>query len=214
MSRLLLAAFYVITTIHLITLAVEGDASVSKFLLMPTLAAWVLSKNGPKLIVFALLASAVGDIALEFDDLFLVGMGGFAIAHIFYVTYFVRRGALQNRTRVLPMAILVAISATALVVAVWPNLPDLQIPIAIYAALLATTAITSHGVNTIAGLGGILFLASDAILALRMAELLDSELNGLWVMVPYILGQYLLAVGAMDAQERGTPSPQPAKNPH
>lgn len=214
MSRILLIAFGAVTAVHLITLAVGGDASVSKFLLMPALAAWVLSKNGPKLIVFALLASAVGDIALEFEDLFLVGMGGFAVAHILYVTYFVRRGALENRTRVLPMGLLVGISATALVVAVWPNLPDLQIPIAVYAALLAATAITSYGVDTVAGLGGVLFLASDAILALRMAELLSSDLNGLWVMVPYILGQYLLVIGAMGAQERENPSPQLATPQH
>lgn len=166
------------------------------------------------MIIAALVGSTVGDVALEFDSLFLLGMAGFAIAHIFYITYFVKAGALENKSRLIIMGLPVTIAAISLVIAVWPELPDLQIPIAIYAFLLSTTAITSYSSNTVAGVGGALFLGSDAILALRLAELPTPEPSSLWVMVPYIAGQLLLVIGAMAVQGRGKSSPQSAIAEH
>ncbi|MGI5492077.1 lysoplasmalogenase [Microtetraspora malaysiensis] len=88
----LLVLFWACSVVHLVAgLAGLGLVDpVTKGLLMPLLALWVLARRGPGIIVAALLASTAGDIALEIDGMFVPGMGFFAIAHICYITFFVR----------------------------------------------------------------------------------------------------------------------------
>ncbi len=85
-------AFWVCSVVHLVAVLTEPGLldPVSKALLMPLLALWVLARRGPGIIVAALLASAAGDIALEIDGMFVPGMGFFAVAHVCYITFFVR----------------------------------------------------------------------------------------------------------------------------
>ncbi|WP_067174382.1 lysoplasmalogenase [Microtetraspora niveoalba] len=87
-----LIAFWACSVVHLVAVLTEPGLldPVSKALLMPLLALWVLARRGPGIIVAALLASAAGDIALEIDGMFVPGMGFFAVAHVCYITFFVR----------------------------------------------------------------------------------------------------------------------------
>src|SRR5262245_15326287 len=86
------AAFWAVAALHLTAIAadVESLQFGTNALLIPLLALWVWTRRGPGLVIAALLASAAGDVALEFDGLFIAGMGCFALAHVCYVTYFVR----------------------------------------------------------------------------------------------------------------------------
>src|SRR5688500_12326929 len=94
----ILAFFAVVSAVRLIAIPTDLGtlARVTTCLLMTSLAAWVLARRGPVLIAVALLFSAGGDILLGIDGLFVAGMGSFAVAHVAYVTHFVRSGAVAR----------------------------------------------------------------------------------------------------------------------
>ncbi|WP_460302914.1 lysoplasmalogenase [Actinocorallia aurea] len=168
---------------------------VTKALLMPVLAWWLWRRGGARLVVWGLLLSAGGDIALEFDGLFIVGMGFFAAAHVCYVVFFGRSFAADGRRRWL-IAGAYAVVWAVLVGVLWPGLGDLQVPVAVYSLLLTSTAVVSavHGVRT--GVGGALFLVSDSLIAFGIADR-ELPMHGVLVMLTYIAAQYLLASGSL-----------------
>ena len=204
-----LTTFAVAAAAHLASLAagITWLEWASKAVLIPALAVWVLAARGPRLIVAALGLSAAGDITLQFDSLFIVGMGFFAAAHVCYVTYFVRAGALRRRW---PITVLYVATWAALIVLLWPGLGALRIPVALYALLLTGTAATSAGFGLRTGLGGLLFFVSDGLISLRLADLPQPPLADLWIMSTYIAAQYLLASGVLRAQRATSPTPQAA----
>jgi uncharacterized membrane protein YhhN len=202
-----LLAFGVISVVHLV-LNGAGAApwdSITKCLLAPLLAAWVVEQRGPRLLVVALAFCFLGDLFLELDDLFVVGMAAFAAAHVAFITVFVQRGALQRlRGRSFVVAVYVA-AAIGLVAWCWGGLaPDLRAPIPVYAALLVGTAVTALATDLRAGVGGALFLVSDAIIALSEAGRVDrdSALTGLAVMTLYLLAILLLATAVVQRDRR------------
>ncbi|GAA4225987.1 putative membrane protein YhhN [Streptosporangium album] len=75
LSRTVLVAFWLCSAVHLALVAADVGPmdSLTKALLMPLLAAWVLARRGPRPLVAALLLSWGGDVALEIDGLFLAG---------------------------------------------------------------------------------------------------------------------------------------------
>ena len=115
-----------------------------------------LLRRGPRLVVAALLFSAIGDIALEFDGLFIVGMGFFAAAHVCYVAFFLRSGAAACVRRLWYIPVAYAVVWVALVALLWSGLGDLQIPVAAYSLLLTGTAVSRPGSAWRTGLGGAL----------------------------------------------------------
>jgi uncharacterized membrane protein YhhN len=192
-----------------IPLDLGPTARWSMFVLMPVLAAWVLVQRGPVLVAIALLFSCGGDVLLgSGDDWFIFGMASFAVAHIFYVTHFVRAGALaavKRRWYVLAGYVIVW---AALVVWLWPDLGDLQIPVAVYSLLLGSTAVLSAGLGWVTGIGGALFFISDSFIAiLDIAESATLPMPGMWIMVTYIAAQALLAVGTVRVARRSDQSP-------
>ncbi|MEU6998889.1 lysoplasmalogenase [Nonomuraea sp. NPDC046570] len=199
LSRKILITFWVVSAVHLALVAAQVSPwdSLTKALVMPLLAAWVAARRGPRLVVAALLLSCGGDVALEIDGLFVVGMALFGAAHVCYVTYFVRAGAL-GRLRARPVVPLVyAVVWAGLVVLVWPGLGDLRVPVAAYSLLLTATAVLSAGLGARAGAGGALFLLSDSLIAFDLAGLPLPPMNGVIVMATYLAAQYLLASGIL-----------------
>lgn len=192
-----------------IPLDLGPTARWSMFVLMPVLAAWVLVQRGPVLVAIALLFSCGGDVLLgSGDDWFIYGMASFGVAHVCYVTHFVRAGALpavRRRWYVLAGYLLVW---AALVVWLWPALGDLRIPVAVYSLLLGATAVLSSGLGWVTGIGGALFFVSDSFIAiLDITGRLTLPLPGMWIMVTYIAAQALLAVGTVRAARRPDQSP-------
>lgn len=198
-----LLAFAAVAVIHL-GLNLAGASpwdSITKCLIMPLLAAWVFTEDGPRLIVAALLVSTVGDFFMEFDDLFIFGMAAFAIAHLCFIRFFISRGAL-GRLRKKPWIIAVyAAAAIALIAFIWSGLEaDLKPVVPIYAALLAGTAATSLACDLRAGLGGLLFLISDGIIALGEADKWQPQPDGFWIMLFYILALFFLSAGILNKE--------------
>lgn len=182
-----LNAFWACSAIHLVSLMTGPTwlEWVTKALLMPLLAAWVISRRGPRLVVAALGFSWLGDVLLQFDGLFIAGMGAFALAHVCYVTYF------AGRPRIAAV-VGYAVAWAVLMALLLPSLGALQIPIALYSLLLTATAVMSTRHSLTAAIGGGLFLLSDTLIAVRLAGI-DLPLGGVLVMSTYIAAQYLLA---------------------
>lgn len=197
-----LAAFSVMAIAHLVLMTTDVSPwdTVTKVMLMPLLAAWAFTEGAPRLLIAALLFSTAGDFAMDFESLFLLGMAGFAFAHVCYIAFFVSCGALDALRKKPWIAVLYAVAAATLVAYIWnePSIADLRIPIPFYAALLAATAATSLAADTVAGIDAVMFMTSDAIIVLGVAELPQPKPAGLWIMVLYILGQVLLTTGILN----------------
>ncbi|GJF27306.1 hypothetical protein KNE206_00060 [Kitasatospora sp. NE20-6] len=215
-ARGLLAAFAAASAAHVGAIAAGATVlqHVTKPALMPLLAAWTLAAapRAPRLLVPALLASTAGDVLLQVggDTAFLAGMGSFAAAHVCYVTMFAKLGAFGDRRRSLLVAAGYATAWAVLITQLWPGLGGLQVPVAAYSLLLASTAVSSAGLGLWTGVGGGLFLLSDTLIAARLADWTPLPGQDLWVMATYCVAQYLLARGAVRA---GRPAADAAAEP-
>lgn len=168
-----------------------------KGLLMPglLLCIWLtLGERTPRLLIAALVLATVGDVGLEYDATFLVGMAGFFAMQVCYVLGFLRLGAWPGVRARWPIAIGYLGFWVVANAALGPRLGDLQVPIAVYSLALCLMAVISAGLGLRTGLGGLLFLVSDMVIGLDLAEL-DFAGRGLIVMVTYLAAQYLLATG-------------------
>lgn len=201
-SRSWLVAFAVVSVLHLVLLGLDATPwdSITKCLIAPLLAAWVVTVGGPRLLVLALFFCWLGDLFLEIEPLFVLGMAAFAAGHVCFIRQFVSRGALAGlraRPWLAPLLVLVAVG---LVAWCWGGLePSLRPPIPFYALLLVGTAATALAVDRVAGLGGLSFLVSDGLIALGQAGRVDPDAlaPSLAVMALYVLGILGLSVGLL-----------------
>ncbi|WP_092808441.1 lysoplasmalogenase [Rhodococcus globerulus] len=196
-------AFAIVAVAHLILNGADVTPwdGITKVMLAPLLAAWVLVDHGPKIIAAALIACAFGDLFLLWDGTFIVGMAAFAIGHLCFIRFFISRGALQGIRKNPWVLLAYTAAAFALVGYTWSGLGELQIPVPIYAAILVCTAATSLAYNKTAGLGGALFLFSDAIILLGQADKWQPEPTDIWIMASYILALLLLTVGILSQEK-------------
>jgi uncharacterized membrane protein YhhN len=157
---------------------------VSKPLLLPTLMElFLVSVKGietkwKNAILGALFFSWVGDVALMFDKtysfMFMIGLGGFLIAHIHYVFVFLKssskgKGIRKQAWFIIPVFV---IYTAGLISVLWPHLGELRIPVFVYAIVLMMMGIAAVSRNVKTGfywvlLGAIMFVISDSILAIN-----------------------------------------------
>ena len=100
--------------------------TVAKGFLMPTLLAWVLVALGsraPRWLVAGLAFATLGDVLL--DIWFEVGMVGFLVMQLCYITGFLRLGAWAGLRARWPVAIAYLLVGVGANVALWPHLADL-----------------------------------------------------------------------------------------
>lgn len=189
-----------------------------KPLLMPALGTAFRSTSGVRDPLRAGTATAqalswAGDVALlsHREPAFLTGVGAFAGAHVAYTTGFV---AARDRRRVRDLrglrtaGLLYAATAPVMTLAAGRRSRRLAVPVAGYAALLATMFGTSTllgpdlpaGARRSVRAGTALFLASDTLLGLQ-EFVLPRRSPGLEraVMATYTAGQGLIAWGAARA---------------
>ncbi len=157
--------------------------------------------------VLAMIFALFGDVFLLFngETFFLMGLGSFMIMQLLYTYLFSREGA--NDTKKLLKISLPIIVLTLLVISLlWSNLGELRIPVLVYALAISSMVISAiYRKNTLNGylavvLGVILFLISDAILAI-------SKFGGaipyqdIIIMSTYMAAQFLIVRGMVAAHE-------------
>ncbi len=187
-------------------------ASATKPLLMPALLLallWGLRTWRGQVVLFGglgILFSWAGDVLLGDPGGigFLLGLGGFFLAHLAYLVLFLR--PLRRRRMPWPALVLVAWWVGLLLV-LGPHLGVLFVPVAVYGLVLGLAASAAMGTNRLTATGGVLFLLSDTLLALKLF------LPGfaLWeadflIMLLYVLGEGLIILGAARNGPTGRPS--------
>ncbi|MEG9227000.1 lysoplasmalogenase family protein [Aeromicrobium sp. Sec7.5] len=192
--------FVVVAVTHVVLLAagVEPWDSVTKCLAAPLLIGWVLTSGAPRILALALAFCLGGDLLLELDGLFLAGMASFAAAHVCFISWFARHGAVA-RLRARPgVVVALLVAAVALVALVWSGIDDpvVRTVLPLYALLLSGTAATALVTERLAGLGALLFLVSDAVIALTEFDRVPTTTGSqVAIMVLYLAAIALLTTG-------------------
>lgn len=211
--------FLVVSVIHLVALLIE-ERSVSVFtkpLLMPLLGIALLFSLPRIRSEIALLAglgilfSWAGDVLLASPgDLgFLIGLGCFLLAHVAYITLFLRR--LRKR----PIQLASVVYLAWLVALVWilaPHLGSLLIPVVAYGVVLSAMGIIALSCNAWIAIGGALFVVSDSLLGLnRFLPGFEPSHVDFLIMLSYLLAQGLIAAGVIrEAWNKAlAPDPEP-----
>lgn len=181
--------------------------SVAKTLAVALLAVLAWLQGGPLLLVVALALSALGDAFLSQDGekAFLGGLGSFLAAHIAYVALFSMAGgglpALTGTPWHVVAAVIMAVFAVGMLRLLWPHIgSDLKAPVAIYVAAIfamGVSALTTNSMLVIAG--AVLFMASDALLAIDKFLAEAVERHRFWmryaVWALYYLAQLAITLG-------------------
>jgi uncharacterized membrane protein YhhN len=153
------------------------------------------------LLIAALAASLVGDVFLMLPGQFIAGLASFLVAHLCYIAL-LRRDAPWFPSR-LALAGTLGVAA-AMVAYLLPTLPPaLQVPVAVYAAVIALMAAQAIGRAAVqrdpasfaVAAGACVFMLSDTLLAInRFANPLP--MAQFWVLTTYYLAQALIAHNA------------------
>lgn len=213
-------AFAAVAVAHLVAQLVAPESSftdISQWFAMPLLAAALAASAPPPrtrlvgLVLVALGFSWLGDTAPDLfdgDASFLVMVGFFLCAQVVYIVAFVpyRAGSILHRRRwalVIPV-----VAVAALIVACAPGAGVLLVPVVVYGLLLATMAVLATGVSPVVATGAVLFVVSDALIALGAFTALS--VPGFAIMVTYLAAQVLVAVGARAVAEPMLSSPDRA----
>lgn len=221
MQKQLHFAFFVVFFGQLISRFLESEMLdyILKPMIMPCLALlFIYPKNNAvfldkfsKLILIAFFFSWLGDIALMFDrvnpNFFLLGLSAFLIAHICYIFAFYYSSQNSKNSSLFatkPYLFLPLLAyGGGLFYFLLPNLHDFTIPVLIYAlviSMMACFALNRKNKVNMASFnllfyGSLLFVLSDSLIALNKF-LLAIPHGGLWVMLTYMLAQYLIMRGS------------------
>jgi uncharacterized membrane protein YhhN len=207
--------FGVVLVLHLVFRGSEIDPyqTITKVLLAPLLALWAWQLQGPRLLILGLVFCFFGDLFMDLGaHWFIAGMAAFALAHVCFITLFVKRGAVdalrtslagQERWRAL-VAALYVVGAIVFVAWAWPGFPaDIRPAVPVYALLLTGTATTSIVLDTRAGIGAALFVVSDALIASGWDQYgVAATWQRVTIMVLYAFGIFLITAGVLNRERR------------
>lgn len=216
LEKNILRAFWLFAAADLFALAMGSwhGHSVFKPLLIPTLilALFLKSKFSPtrKFAVLALILAFLGDVFLlkEKDSsiFFILGLGSFLLAHIFYCCYFIacKKTGRSLLGRKPYLAVGVVLYAGGLVLFLLPGLGELKVPVIVYAFVLAAMLISclyafesiKPQARALFITGAFAFVISDSLLAI---DKFYSEFPGapVLIMLTYIIAQYLIVSGVI-----------------
>lgn len=199
-------AFGIVAVVHLVLNGAEATPwdSITKCFLAPILVMWILRVGGPKILALALLLCFFGDLFMALPDAwFVAGMSAFALAHIGFIAYFISRGASTGFRQWWPAAVIYIVAVIGVVSWLWNGLDSgLRVPMTVYAILLVATAFVSLSVDKFAGVGGLMFLLSDTIIAIGKAGHSQPHPADLWIMALYLLGIFYLTSASLSLESR------------
>ncbi len=163
-------------------------------------------------ILMGLFFSLLGDVFLMFNHVderfFMLGLGTFLIAHLFYIAAFYLDSTNKievQRRYILPIFFVFGFFCLSYYAMLRPNLGDMNIPVLVYSFVITMMAIMAalrYGKTNSKSfawvlLGAILFVTSDSILAYnKFVERL--EIGDLLIMITYMLAQFLIAMGTVE----------------
>ncbi len=181
----------------------SGVAIASKSLLMPVLMYWVWREKGTfkseVLILAALFFSWLGDLFLmvRLPEFFIYGLGAFLIAHLFYISVFIKDTE-WKWIRILPLIAYLGLLLAGPLNGVLPA--ELKIPVYVYILVISIMgAMAAMRKSTISGyepivIGAVLFILSDSFIAINKFSSPVPN-SGFWIMSTYGLAQFFIVKG-------------------
>jgi len=175
------------------------------------LSAVMLKFDGKVKLILALVFSTLGDIFLLFDGelFFMLGLGSFLIAHVWYIVLFVNR--LKGKTSpkmLLPLLFPIAIYLGVFLSLLWnqPKMEPMRIPVVVYALVISTMLfyagrlfMTNENGKVQLVVGALFFVVSDSCLAWNTFHSVLPHAS-LIVMSTYLMAQFLLTWGITQRQ--------------
>lgn len=220
-TNTLLKSYLAFSALYLAILLLELETIagfMKPVLILLLIAAVYLSASftSKKLLLIALLFSWIGDIILLFADrgelYFIFGLVAFLISHVVYIFLFNKQlKPKKDRNRAIYWSGVTAIIAYLMIFLsiLLPSLGELTIPVFVYALVISTMLlfalkgflIWQKPASWYVLLGAIVFVSSDSILAF---DKFYSPImyNSFFIMVTYILAQYLIVVGILKLNQK------------
>ena len=173
--------------------------AISALAPLPLLSLWA----GPTFALFALVLAlgfgSLGDFYLSLKDdsiYFKRGLIAFLIGHIFYLIVMVPYIGTPSALQLAGMVVLAVISGGT---CIWltPKLGDYKVPVWAYMGVISAMALVALTMpNPLTGLGALLFVFSDAIIAInRFARPVPARGPIVWI--TYYVGQWLLGISLL-----------------
>ncbi len=215
-----LIAFVVVTVVHLFGQAsAPGGAltDITQVLIVPALA-WVLLAGTPtpksrlvRLVLAALVLSWLGDslprLTPDGSEIgFYLMVVPFLLAQFAYIAAFL---PFASRSVVRDIPILtVYVLIWLVVLAIFTIGGGGIVASVVYGSAVVAMAVLATGIDLVAGIGGALFVVSDALVGMHAFLQVDLPLHGLWVMLTYALAQVfiVLAVARRDRLDADEPA--------
>ena len=179
------------TDAALATAGRDRERWLTKPLLMP-----VLMPGRTRAAQRALALSWAGDVALlgSGDAAFQAGLVSFLASHLAWISALRKQPGGGRLTAHPALALPPLGAAVAVNVCLWPRTGRDRIPVLLYSLALLAMSLTALDQDSPAvATGGLLFLASDALLALRKFGVVDHRAADGLVMATYAAAQALLA---------------------
>ncbi|TAF64091.1 MAG: lysoplasmalogenase [Cytophagales bacterium] len=194
---------------------------VFKPLLMPTLMGYVYLQTAPhfgkfpRLLLVSLFFSWWGDIFLLFDSppFFMLGLGCFLLAHIFYIILFQRISTTAEQSAwlkanywaVTPFLLYIIVFYSQM----YPKLNVMALPVLVYSITIALMALMAlylyKTINNWAFqrifFGALLFVISDSFIGFNRF-IYTFESASVLIMLTYIAGQTLITIGVVSLQQK------------
>lgn len=187
---------------HSSVAVVTKTASIALLFLVASMA------RAPKLLLAALAFSTFGDWFLVIrslgslgqDQLFLLGLASFLVSHICYSTLFIRNRTHHASTLRKSLSVVVVIAAAGLLGYLWPFIAPMRAPVIAYAIALSTMAASAQlsRFGTRVSTGALLFLASDAVLAVGHFRA-PLPLEHIFVWTSYFVAQLCITTGVLSS---------------
>lgn len=147
---------------------------------------------------------ALGDVLLEIE--FEAGAAAFALGHVVAIALYLRNRRAASTTSQRALAAALPLFGAAMPFVLLgsgnPQLPGLTI-YSLLLTLMAATAWLSRFSRYRTGLGALLFVASDTLIAARMGPLTGAIWVGYAIWLFYYLGQLLIFLGASATSRNG-----------
>ncbi|HEU0099916.1 MAG TPA: lysoplasmalogenase family protein [Allosphingosinicella sp.] len=155
-----------------------------------------LRARGPDgwLLALVLALGSAGDVLLELN--LASGAAAFAVGHVAAILLYRRNRRLEPDRMDIAVALLLLATAAAVPALLLWGRPE-AVPFTLYAlplGAMAARAWLSRFPRALTGLGAILFLASDMLIAFRMAGDAAGLAAPIWLL--YYVGQLLIFIGA------------------
>lgn len=148
------------------------------------------------LLALGLVMSAIGDVLLALDGLFVQGLVAFLLAQVIYTVLFATQFRWQPRR--LPWAALIVVYAVICTLYIVPAAGDMMIPVTAYMIAISLMAIAAGFRDDPrflwVAMGALIFMVSDTLIAVNRF-VSPFEYSGIAVMTSYYAAQLLICVG-------------------